>query len=619
MWHIPARAVGASALGEGQWQFRVWAPAHERLDLHIVYPSDRVIPMEREDDGYFVVTVDHLSPDARYFIRFADGRERPDPASRFQPEGVHGPSQVVAPFAAWTDDSWSGIPLSDYLLYEIHIGTFSAVGTFLGAIPYLDDLVALGVTAVEIMPIAQFPGKRNWGYDGVDLFAVQQSYGTPADFAMLVDACHARGLAVVLDVVYNHIGPEGNYLAEFGPYFTDTYKTPWGSAINFDGPENAEVRAFFIQNAQMWVRDVHIDALRLDAVQAIMDVSAQPFLADLARTIHQTAADLHRHIVLFAESDANDLGLLDPPERNGLGVDAQWSDEFHHVVHTLLTGETVGYYADYGLLEQLARALTETFVFAGEFSTARRRRHGAPVRHIAPGRFVFSIQNHDQVGNRLHGERLSHLVPFACQKLAAGLLLLAPATPLIFMGEEFAERHPFLYFVDHGDPALVAAVRAGRRAEFATFEWQGDPPDPANPATFMMSRLDRSVRATGHHAILYALYRKLLGLRRSLAPLRHMRREALAVTVYEESDTLVLHRWDGDAALLAVFHLGNELATQAIMFPAGRWECLLDSAASPWALSATPSAVPAVVEGDQPASVLLAPCSFVVYTRQPAA
>src|SRR5579883_267144 len=494
-------ALGATYLGDGRTRFEVWGPRRDRVAIHLIAPHRDLLPLEPTERGYHVGVHEDVPPGARYFVRL--GEDRPDPASRSQPEGVHGPSEVVDLTYPWTDDRWRPHALRDLVIYELHAGAFTPEGTFDAAIERLADLAELGVTAVEVMPVAQAPGERNWGYDGVQIFAVQASLGGPRAFQRFVDAAHARGLSVVLDVVYNHLGPEGNYLGEYGPYFTDRTKTPWGPAVNFDGPESDEVRRFFIENALHWVRDFHVDALRLDAVHAIVDASPRPFLRELAETIDGRA-------LLIAESDANDARLIRSAELGGMGLDAVWADDLHHAIHALLTGEDHRYYEGFGGLDLLARAYRNGWAYTGQYSPSRRRRHGSPTDGIPPERFVVCSQNHDQVGNRPFGERLEHLAGFEAAKLAASLVLLSPFTPLIFMGEEDAEPNPFLYFVDHGDAALVEAVRKGRREEHAVHE----APDPQARETFQGSKLTRP--HDGRHRAMRELYRELLRHRATL-------------------------------------------------------------------------------------------------------
>ena len=445
----------------------------------------------------------------------------PDPRSPCQPRGVHELSEAVDHESfAWTDAMWQPPPLASAVIYELHVGTFTPEGTFESAITRLDHLVALGITHVELMPVGEFSGARGWGYDGVDLYAPHHAYGGPDGLKRLVDACHARGLAVILDVVYNHLGPSGNYLARFGPYFTDRYKTPWGDAVNLDGPGSDEVRRFFCDNALMWLRDYHIDGLRLDAVHALIDTSAVHLLEQLASEVEALEASLGRHLLLIAESDLNDPRVVQRRELGGYGIDAQWSDDFHHALHTVITGERSGYYEDFGALDDLATALREAFVYAGRYSAHRNRIHGRAPKNLPGWRFVVAAQNHDQVGNRAKGERLTHLTSPGRLKIAAALLLTAPFVPLIFQGEEWGGSTPFQYFTAHDDEELGAAVRDGRRKEFADFGW--DPsqiPDPQALETFERSRLHWDEINEPHHADLLDWYRRLIAIRRQL-PLR---------------------------------------------------------------------------------------------------
>jgi maltooligosyltrehalose trehalohydrolase len=574
--------LGARA-GDGACRFRVWAPAAEQVAVRIVAPAAGLVPMERRERGYWEATVAGVEPGALYLFRLNGYHERPDPASRFQPQGVHGPSQVVAADTfPWSDADWPGLALEDYILYELHVGTFSPEGTFAGAITFLDELQELGVTAIELMPVAQFPGDRNWGYDGVFPFAVQNSYGGPEGLKQFVDACHQRGLAVVLDDVYNHLGPEGNCFADFGPYFTDRYHTPWGRALNFDGADSDEVRRFFIENALHWVTEFRVDALRIDAIHGICDFSARPFLAELAEVAHARAAELGRRIYLIPESDLNDPRAVEPRERNGYGLDAMWNDDFHHALHALLTGERNGYYQDFGQLEQLAKAYREGFVFSGQYSPYRRRRHGSSSAHIPAQQFVVFAQNHDQVGNRMRGERLSALVSFEARKLAAGAVLLAPFVPLLFMGEEYGETAPFLYFVSHSDPKLIEAVQQGRRQEFSSFHWQGDPPDPQDESCFEKSKLNRDRSREGQQQTLREFYRELIRLRRSVPALRRLRKKEVEARALEEERVLWVRRGGETEQVLAVFHFGATRRQVTLPLPVGRWRKKLDSAEEHW-------------------------------------
>jgi maltooligosyltrehalose trehalohydrolase len=463
-----------------------------------------------------------------------DGAEPlPDPRSESQPAGPHGPSRVVDHDAfGWTDGGWQGVSVPDLLIYELHIGTFTAGGTFDAAVDRLADLVHLGVTAIELLPVAEFPGERGWGYDGVALYAPQHTYGGPEALRRLVDAAHARGLAVILDVVYNHLGPDGNHLAKFGPYFTDTYATPWGEALNFDGADSDPVRAHFIDNAVFWLKRYHLDGLRLDAVHAIHDRSALHLLEELALRVGAITTGPRRFLI--AESDLNDPRVVTPRERGGYGIDAQWSDDLHHAIHALLTGERDGYYADFGSVADLAKALRQAFVYDGRYSAARRRHHGRGFTGLSGHRFLGYAQDHDQVGNRARGERLVHLVGAAKTRIAAALVLLSPFVPMLFQGEEWAASAPFQFFTDH-HADLGRLVRDGRRHEFAAFGW--DPrtiPDPQDPATFARSRLRWEERALPEHAAMLAWYRDLIALRRAEPALRDG--DVAAVQVEHGSD-----------------------------------------------------------------------------------
>lgn len=513
--------LGARLLNDGRCEFRVWAPNRDRVEVHIVSPDDRRVALRKLKDGYHEGTVENVAEGARYFY-VLDGTERPDPASRLQPDGVHAASEVVGREFAWHDEGWRGVPLEDYVLYELHVGTFTPEGTFDAVIPYLDGLKELGITAVELLPIAQFPGERNWGYDGTYPGATQASYGGPRGLKRLVDACHQRGLALLLDVVYNHLGPEGNYLGEYGPYFTDRYRTPWGLALNFDGPHSDHVRWFFIHSALQFVDEFHIDGLRVDAVHAIIDHSAEPFLQDLTNAVRERAELLQREIVTIAESDLNDPRVITPAEQLGIGFDSQWCDDFHHSLHTLLTGEQDGYYEGFGRTSDLARVLTTGYLYTGQHSTYRARKYGAKPRTSDGAKFVVFAQNHDQTGNRMMGDRLSHLVSRDQLRLAAAAVVLAPFVPMLFMGEEYGEKAPFQYFTSHSDEALIEAVRKGRAEEFDDFAWQGEPPDPHDTGTFERSRLNWQLLERDEHRSLYRLYQSLFRLRRESPALRSL-------------------------------------------------------------------------------------------------
>jgi maltooligosyltrehalose trehalohydrolase len=562
--------LGAHPLDESTTEFRVWAPRSDHVSLHVV-DANTTTAMASAGDGYFRVTTS-APVGSRYFYVLDDG-EFPDPASRSQPEGVHGPSAVLDLAAhQWHDDSYRPRPLWDQIIYELHVGTFSPAGTFQGALSYLDSLIELGVGAIEVMPVAAFPGERNWGYDGVFPFAVQHSYGGALAFQDFVDACHQRNLAVVLDVVYNHLGPEGNVVDHFAPYFSDRYRTLWGSAINFDGPYSDEVRHYFWLNARQWFVDFHVDALRLDAIDAIADESAIPFIAELARRTQDLARELARPCDLIAESGANDPRVVTPLSANGLGIDAQWNDDFHHALHVALTGEQSGYYADYSGASDLATALDQGFVLQDTPSLYRHRRLGAPSGHLAPDHFVVFSQNHDQIGNRPLGNRLGSMISREQARLAAALVLLSPNIPLLFMGEEYGEEAPFPYFVDHSDEALIAAVRQGRAREFPEIA-KSELLDPADPATFELARLNHSLLDEPAHREVFDDYRRLIALRRSLPELAHSTRSRARAWA---SGTLVtLARASDEGEVYGFFNFGADAMT-AILPTSRCWRDVLD-------------------------------------------
>jgi maltooligosyltrehalose trehalohydrolase len=574
------KSLGASlhlgaTLHEGGVVFRVWAPRCRSVE--VIIEGRKPQALTERDDGVFERTVAGLGATTRYQYRLDGERYRPDPVSRFQPEGVHGPSAVVDPARfGWTDAGFRGHALADLVFYELHVGTFTAAGTFEAVIPHLPHLVDLGVTAIELMPVAEFPGSRNWGYDGVHLYAPQSTYGGPRGLRRLVDAAHHQGLSVFLDVVYNHLGPEGNYLAEFGPYFTDRYQTPWGSALDFDGPDSEGVRRHFVDNARYWVREFHVDGLRLDAIHSIFDASPVHLLTELAEAAREEAQALDRPVHIAAESHDNDRKIVLPAADGGLGLDTIWSDDFHHAVHARLTGEKGGYYRDFAGGRGLTRALAEGFAFQGEPSEHFGRPRGTPSADLGGERFVVALQNHDQVGNRAVGDRLSTIVPFAAVKAAAALLFAAPALPLLFMGEEYGETSPFQYFTSHLDPALVAAVRKGRTEEFKSFGWTGHVPDPSEPATFVRSRLNHSLAGAPRHRELRDYYRRWLAVRRAQPALGALGKERTHVELDDAGNVLTLSRQGPDAGgIRLVVNLSN--TPRPFAPPSPDWRVLLDS------------------------------------------
>ncbi|MET9068945.1 malto-oligosyltrehalose trehalohydrolase [Streptosporangium sandarakinum] len=537
-------------------EFRVWAPTRERVELVL---GERRLPMRRSGDGWWERAVEEAGPGTDYAYSLDGGPPRPDPRSPYQPYGPHGPSRLVDHAAfGWTDDRWRGTPLPGAVLYELHVGTFSPAGTFDGAIEHLPHLAELGVDAVELMPVAEFSGGRGWGYDGVSLFAPHHAYGGPDGLKRLVDACHAHGLGVVMDVVYNHLGPSGNYLPEFGPYFTGRHSTNWGDAVNFDGPGSDEVRAFVVDNALMWLRDYHVDGLRLDAVHAIADDSAVHVLERLAEEVEALAAHVRRPLFLIAESDLNDPRFVRGREAGGYGLDAAWADEWHHALHAVLTGERSGYYSDFGPLSLLAKGLRQAWVYDGTWSPHRGRAHGRSPAGLSGHRFVVCAQNHDQVGNRARGERSSALMSEGRLRIAAALLFTAPFVPMLFQGEEWGATTPFQYFTDHEDPELGRAVSEGRRREFAAFGWEPDQvPDPQDPATFERSRLDWSERDKEVHGRLLDWHRELIALRRRVPALTDGRLDRVRADCDEDTGLLVVER----GPVLVAVNLGTETLT----------------------------------------------------------
>jgi len=526
-------------------QFQLWAPYAKNVAVKI---SDAVHAMSGPDErGWWRAALEQAGSGTDYGFMLDDETEAyPDPRSQWQPNGVHSPSRVYDQGAfAWTDQAWHACPLSEAVLYELHIGTFTEEGTFDAAIERLDYLAELGVTHVELMPVAAFPGARGWGYDGVALFAVTDLYGGPDGLKRFVNAAHRRGLAVLLDVVYNHFGPVGNYTGKYAPYLTDRHHTPWGGAVNFEAEGSDEVRRFFCDNALMWLRDYHIDGLRLDAVHEFVDRSAIHFMEQLSNEVNRFSKESGRRLVLIAESDLNDPRVVRPPDVGGYGMNAQWSDDFHHALFTVLNkdGAEKGYYEDFGTFEKLAKSLTKTFVNDGNYSSYRKRSHGRPAGGLSPHQFLGYIQNHDQVGNRATGDRLEHVVGIDRAKIAAGLVLTAPFIPMIFEGEEFAASTHFQYFADHEDPEMAKAVKKGRQSEFAAFGWSAeDVPDPESAQTFERSKLNWGEIHEGKHEEMLEWYRALIRLRRGSASLNDGEPGQTKTSFDEERGWLVMKR-----------------------------------------------------------------------------
>ncbi len=513
-------------------EVKIWAPAAKKVEIKI--DKDTAL-MNSVEDGWWSAK----APDHAFYSLVIDGEAPPvpDPRSPWQPEGVHGASQLVDQTRfPWTDQRWQAPPLASAVIYELHIGTFTPAGTFLSAIERLDHLVSLGITHVELMPVNEFPGEVGWGYDGVDFYAPFHGYGKPDDLKRFVDACHAKGLAVLLDVVYNHLGPVGNYLSRFGPYQNERTSTTWGSPLNYDGPQSEQVRRFAIDNALMWLRDYHFDGLRLDAIHAIVDTSAVHLLEQMSTEVEELESILGRHLVLIAESDLNDPRVVNSREAGGYGIDAQWSDDFHHSLHTILTGESNGYYSDFGSFADLAKAFQEVFVYDGQFSKHRERRHGRPAGNLPGGRFLAYLQNHDQIGNRAQGERSAHLMNKGRLKIGAALVLLSPYVPMLFQGEEWAASSPFQYFTRHEEESQARAVTEGRTREFVAFGWKPEEvPDPQAEETFERSKLKWEERKESFHAEMLEWHRKLIALRRETPDLRNGRRDEVEVRFDENA------------------------------------------------------------------------------------
>ena len=567
--------LGARVLDD-RVTFTVWAPRCRSVD--VVIEGRRPHPMTRDAGDVFTLTLAQVAPGTRYKYRLDGERFRPDPASRWQPEGVHGASAVVdSQRFLWTDADFRGHAPGDLVIYELHVGTFTAAGTFEAIIPHLPALADLGVTAVQLMPVAEFPGSRNWGYDGAHLYAPQSTYGGPRGLRRLVDACHAAGLSVLLDVVYNHLGPEGNYLAEYAPYFTDRYTTPWGPAVNFDGERSHGVRRHIVDNGRAWVSEFHIDGFRLDAIHAIHDASPVHILTEFAEAVHAAGAHGGRRVHVIAESHDNDRRLVLPAAEGGLGLDALWSDDFHHALHHRLTGETAGYYGDFTGDHHLPRAIVEGFAFQGEPSKYWGRKRGTPSRDLPADRFVIFVQNHDQIGNRAQAARLGTLMPFAAVKLAAGLLFAAPAVPLLFMGEEYGETAPFHFFTSFLDRELAERVRRGRLEELGRFGWRGTIADPSAPGTFVASRINHALAGAPRHRALREYYRRWLTLRRT-HPALGARDKELSRVALDDAVLTLTRATPGGEEIRLIANLGA--APRALSLPDTAWRLVLDSDAA---------------------------------------
>lgn len=570
--------VGAR-LQDSTCAFTVWAPFKKKVEVYLP-DSDALHPMTKNAFGYWTANLDGVVANTPYLFKLDADKQLPDPASRAQPEGVHGPSTVVSSEYAWTDYQWTGLPLGEMVMYELHVGAFTASRNFDGVISKLPYLRKLGVNTIELMPVAQFPGDRNWGYDGVYPFAVQSSYGGAAGLKRLVDAAHGEGLAVILDVVYNHQGPEGNYLAEYGPYFTDKYKTGWGQAINYDDAWCDGVRNFYWQNAVMWLDEFHLDGLRLDAVHAIWDFSARNFIEELAGRVRKLERESGRKKVLIAEFDLNNPRYIQRREQGGYDLDGQWIDEYHHALHSLITGEVDGYYEDFGHIDHLARSLQDSYVYTGQYSAHRKKLFGRKAEGTTHDQFVVFVQNHDQIGNRMLGDRLSRLVSVEGLKLAAASYLLSPYVPMLFMGEEYGEQNPFQYFISHTDKKLVELVRNGRKEEFSYFKWEGEVPDPQSEDTFRQCMLSWTVDDGGDAQRLFSYYQHLIQFRKSRPAMRSVKRNTLKVMT--ASDNIIcFNRTSAEDSVTIVLNFNKQQLTFVFPSPQNHKK-IFDSASREW-------------------------------------
>ncbi len=610
--YLTHRKVGINFNEALQAEICLWAP--EASQVEIALQDEQILPLEKSGDGYWNLITEKLKPGGAYKFVLDGSKELPDPASLSQPDGVHEASVALDLNAAeWTDQNWENPKLNQYIIYEIHTGTFSAKGTFDGIAEHLDHLIDLGINAIEIMPVAQFPGSRNWGYDGVFPFAVQHSYGGAERLQALVDTCHAKGIAVILDVVYNHVGPEGNYFAEFGPYFTDKYHTPWGQAVNFDDEYCDGVREYFIENVLMWFRDFHIDALRMDAVHAIKDLSAEHILAAIRKHVDELMEQTGRKHYLIVECDLNDPRFLDGSEKNGFGMDAQWVDEFHHALRITAGEPPTGYYSDFTGIKHLEKAYNDAYVYDGQYSEHRKKKFGKSAQDLSGSKFIVFSQNHDQVGNRMMGERSSALYSFEMQKVLAGAVMISPYLPMLFMGEEYGETNPFLYFVSHTDTALNKLVREGRKAEFAAFHAEGEAPDPDAEETFLRSKLQWHILNQPEHQTMLRYYKALIALRKQNPAFSSGDRNRITAVSYPDKNALVVKRWEPRQQIVCILNFSKEKQAIPAEDSIHNWELLLSSADEQWG-------GPCTADGacQELNKLIIQPESILIYTRKDA-
>jgi maltooligosyltrehalose trehalohydrolase len=603
------RTIGVNFDESGKAYVLLWAPDAEQVRL-LIPDKEKSPSLDRKERGYWSSVTTDIQPGDLYYFEVDGKKQLPDPASLSQPNDVHGASQAldISSFR-WNDNTWQHFPLKNYIIYELHIGTFTKEGTFAAAEKKLDYLVELGITAIEIMPVAQFPGGHNWGYDGVYPFCVQHSYGGAEALQSLVNACHRKGLAVILDVVYNHVGPEGNHLEEFGPYFTEKYNTPWGNALNFDDAWCDGVRRFFVENALMWFRDFHIDALRMDAVHAIKDLNPTHILQEIRQQVDELMKLTGRKYYLIVELDLNDTRFINPVSKAGYGMDAQWIDEFHHALRVTSGQEKTGYYSDFEAIESLAKSYTDAYVYDGAFSEHRKKVFGMKTQNAGEKFIVFS-QNHDQVGNRMLGERTSELVSFEMQKVLAGAVLASPYLPMLFMGEEYGEKNPFQYFVSHTDPELADAVRKGRKREFEAFHMEGEAPDPVSEETFMASKLQWKSIDKEPHKTMLNYYKALIAIRKSQPPLFNLNRQEVSVEHNTETQVIVLRRQHKIQDIICLMNFSKQEQEVEVSLYASTWQKLLASSDIQWG---GPQDMPSQVTGEL--LLTLPPESITLYSN----
>ena len=602
------RSIGVNFNNSDEAEVVVWAPKATTLSL-VIDGEEDPLQMHPAEYGYWKLITPILKKGSRYKFQINDAGTYPDPASISQPAGVHNSSEAIdLTEFEWTDSTWNNPPLDDYIFYELHTGTFSQKGTFEGIEEKLSYLKELGITAIEIMPIAQFPGERNWGYDGVFPFAVQHSYGGAKALQQLVNACHNTGLAVVLDVVYNHLGPEGNYLDNYGNYFTNKYHTPWGKAVNFDDAWCDGVRHYFIENVLMWFRDFHIDALRLDAVHAIKDFSPKHILREIKEKVNELMEATGKKHYLVIETDLNDNRYINPIEQHGLGMDAQWLDDFHHALRVTAVNERTGYYQDFNGIHHLAKSYTDAYVYDGMYSAHRKKIFGVKASENEGKQFVVYSQNHDQVGNRMLGERTSQLVSIEMQKVMAGAVLISPYLPMLFMGEEYGEANPFLYFVNHTDDELTHAVSQGRKKEFAEFYPNDEAPDPNALETFLKSKLQWDASKQERQQFLLNYYKQFIALRKSVPALHISDRKNVKVTVMQEQQLLVVERKNNTETVVCLLNFSKKVQSYSIGTVINDWIKIIDSASAEW--NGPGEIAPASIKTG---TIVLQPESIVLY------